>query len=264
MEDKAYSKVRRGFLQNLSHVGLLTVCQVPDVAPHIERSRPVTRLGNITAHPGRKAVVLEKANSFREQTSTDEEQHGGRANQEPVESSAGTSLVDGKADNDTGNDANDDGDRDGDGRLAKGDLYVSLQSLSLYTKAARRASYMKARRSGKTYTSNKDDRFKTLTQHSDKGQQKQRPLAPASFPLVPVRLGTSNGLALGLIESGSQLETPLDASAVHLEKGNAHEVDDDRGDERKDAFPDLFGLGPEVGQLGVELDCQYLICYTLV
>jgi hypothetical protein len=40
---------------------------------------------------------------------------------------------------------------------------------------------------------------------------------------------------------------------VHLEERNAHDVDHDGGDEGKDAFPDLFGLRPEVDELGVEL-----------
>ena len=104
-----------------------------------------------------------------------------------------------------------------------------------------------------TYTADENDRFQSFTQHSDERQQEQRPLAPTPLTLVLSRFCRADGLALRLVECSGQLETPLDAGPVHLEEGDAHEVDDDGCDEGEYAFPDLLGLGPEVGELGVEL-----------
>ena len=57
-----------------------------------------------------------------------------------------------------------------------------------------------------------------------------------------------------VIESLSQLDTPLDTGSVHLEKGETHDVDEDGGDDTEDPFPKLFTLGPEIAQLGIKLE----------
>lgn len=67
---------------------------------------------------------------------------------------------------------------------------------------------------------------------------------------------SSDGLGVRLFESGSKLDTPLDAGSVHLEEGDAHQVDHNGRDDRECAFPQLFGLAPQVDNLGVELPDQ--------
>lgn len=52
-----------------------------------------------------------------------------------------------------------------------------------------------------------------------------------------------------LVEGAGELDGPLCARAVELEHGDAHDEDDERGDEREDALPELLGLGPQVGRL---------------
>lgn len=71
--------------------------------------------------------------------------------------------------------------------------------------------------------------------------------------MVLVDLGSGVGLA-GLLEGRKELEPPFDAGPVHLEEGDTHDVDDEGGDEGEDAFPDLFGIRPEIGEFGVELE----------
>ena len=104
----------------------LTIGQVPDVAPDIERSGPITRLGDITTHTGRKLVVFEEADRLGQETGTDEEEESGGSDQEPVQGGAGASLVDDKADSDACDDTDNDGDRDGHCGFTERHLYPQL------------------------------------------------------------------------------------------------------------------------------------------
>jgi len=56
-----------------------------------------------------------------------------------------------------------------------------------------------------------------------------------------------------LLESIRKFEPPLDSGLVHLEESDTHDHDDNTGDSRENSFPDLFRLGPQINQFGVEL-----------
>jgi hypothetical protein len=62
-----------------------------------------------------------------------------------------------------------------------------------------------------------------------------------------------DSLMLRFLKCRGKLDTPFDTRSIHLQEGDTHEVDDDTRNEREDAFPDLFGIRPQVGQFGVEL-----------
>jgi len=55
------------------------------------------------------------------------------------------------------------------------------------------------------------------------------------------------------LESGRELETPLDTRSVHLEEGKTHDHDDNTSDEREYTFPNLLGIGPEISNRSVKL-----------
>lgn len=84
------------------------------------------------------------------------------------------------------------------------------------------------------------DGLEALAQHGDEREQEQDPAARTAAALVR---------RARLVEGAGELDGPLCARAVELEHGDAHDEDDERGDEREDALPELLGLGPQVGRL---------------
>jgi hypothetical protein len=68
-----------------------------------------------------------------------------------------------------------------------------------------------------------------------------------------LRAVVGDRLGVRLLERGGELDTPLDAGAVHPQEGNAHDENDECGDDGEGALPELLGLGPEVDELDVEL-----------
>jgi len=95
-----------------------------------------------------------------------------------------------------------------------------------------------------TYSSDEDNSLDTFSKDGDERQQEQRPLSIPSL-----LLGVSSLLSVLLQQSGrgdlvveslSQLDTPLDTGSVHLEKGKTHDVDQDGSDDAEDTFPQLL------------------------
>ncbi len=109
------------------------------------------------------------------------------------------------------------------------------------------------------YAADEDDRLESLPKNSDERQYEQRPFPTAPLLLVlpsqrPIlRPVMSDGLRVALLESRGEFQAPLDARSVHLEKGDTHEVNEDAGDDRERALPDLLGLAPEICKFRVEL-----------
>lgn len=67
---------------------------MPDVASSPIRSWTIPSLGDITSDALGKGVVLEVSNTLRGESGANQEEEGGRADQEPVERSGRSSLVD--------------------------------------------------------------------------------------------------------------------------------------------------------------------------
>lgn len=72
----------------------VAVGQVPDVAGGPVGSWTITGLGDITSDALGKGVVLEVSDTLRGESGADQEEEGGRADQEPVEGGGRSSLVD--------------------------------------------------------------------------------------------------------------------------------------------------------------------------
>lgn len=84
------------------------------------------------------------------------------------------------------------------------------------------------------------DGLEALAQHGNEREQEQHPAARAAAALRA---------RAGLVEGAGEFDGPLGARAVELEHGDAHDEDDERGDEREDALPELLGFGPQVRRL---------------
>ena len=96
-----------------------------------------------------------------------------------------------------------------------------------------------------------DDGFEPLAQDGDEGQgEEDEP--PRSAVFIFVFVLAVDVLVLGSLERALELDSPFCACAVELEHREPHGEDDERGDEREDPFPELFGLRPEVGGFGEE------------
>lgn len=89
-----------------------------------------------------------------------------------------------------------------------------------------------------TYTSNEYDSFQTLSQDGDEWQHEQSPFTTLTFCL------SLSGLTVTLFECDSELVSPFDPRSIHFEECDAHDENQDGGDCGKDAFPNLFCLGP--------------------
>jgi hypothetical protein len=115
-------------------------------------------------------------------------------------------------------------------------------------------STSKGTSSDTTYTSDKDNSFKTLSDKSDERQEEQGPLSASGSPFgYSVFFGiTSSGLDT-VVERLRKLDSPLDSWTIHFEESKTHEEDDDGCDEGEDTFPNLFRFGPEIWEGSVEL-----------
>jgi hypothetical protein len=137
----------------------------------------------------------------------------------------------------TGDETDDDRDWDGFCAGAQRDLPISV---SLPRSLAGR---------GTTYATDEDDRLKALSKDRDEREEEQSPLSSPPLRALerPVlRPVVRDSLGMTVLKRCGELDSPLDTSAVHPKEGDAHDEDDERGDNAEGAFPDLLGLGPEV------------------
>ena len=98
-----------------------------------------------------------------------------------------------------------------------------------------------ARREAEPNTANIHDGLQPFTEHRDEGQDEHDVfLTPMLQPADP------GGTLLLLLEGPRKLDTPFLAHLVDAQQPRTHDRDDDRGDESKDTFPDIFRVGEGV------------------
>lgn len=84
------------------------------------------------------------------------------------------------------------------------------------------------------YTAHENHGFEAFAQDSDHRQDEERPLGRTS--LAAFLLGKFGSFDL-LVKSAGELGLPLDLGAVDAEHGEAHDVDDDAGDDGEGSLP---------------------------
>lgn len=191
---------------------------VPDRLTNVVGAGARAVLGDVAAGLLGEDVHLEVPDGAREQAGGNEIEEAGGGDEEDLDGQVVAAAVDEVANGDTGGEAADDGDGEGGGRGAERD------------------------------TADEDNELDTLTQGGDEGQQGHGVLAGPGGGLHALPDGgllVAGGL-VGVENGLCDLDSPLFLHLVETQHGETHDADHDGRDDGEDAFPQVFGGGPDI------------------
>lgn len=190
---------------------------MPDSLLDIIRSRTISSLCYIAADLLCKGVVLQTPDGLGEHAGGNKIKNASGEDQEDLDRHAVSPAVEQIPDKAGGEDASDDGDGEGGRRVAQRD------------------------------TADKDDSLDALTHGGDEWQD-EHDISPGPIPKP-----TLGACLLPLLnKSLGKLDAPLLLHLVYTEQSQAHESNDDGGDEIENALPEVFALGPDILSEAIE------------